>query len=826
MRYYVYKIENESFETERGALVSGMEMPVKRWTRLTAIAIWAFLCMLAVFGTAERTAYGERLPLDVKVETGFGGKAKEGAWVPVKVTVTNPGDPISGELTIRMTGDSARGNDVLYARQVDLPAGSTKVVWFTLPGKQLDSSNNRVVFYEKSADKGDAVPFSQGEVWAETQLVPSYSLFVGVGARDPDTMNFLNLLAQRGYQVIVVRLSDPEFPWESAMLESFDAIALNDISSDTFNPAQIAGIRSWVSAGGQLILAGGAGYAKTAAAFGDLAPVQASGTASVETLSSLSQLAGQPLALNEPFTVSTGTVNAGETLAEENGIPILVRNDVGQGAVLYAAYDLALQPLASWAGNPSLWEHMLVVANASPIAGKNGVTRIGDMWELNSALDYFPQMVPPEYRFLALLFLLYAVLVAPAMYLVLKAVDRREWAWVAIPAFAVLTSAVIYGIGASGRGDVLAQTLSITELNGNGTAVKTSASSFFVPNGGDYEIDWEGQRNLTPFVWMGGGSRFAGKPDLIVRKGPERTVAKFENVPYWSVRKLFSARDIVQEQGKFDYSIQLDSSGLRGQVVNNTNRDLYEAGVLIGQQWIRIGDMKQGETKTFQTASANLGGVFQYDLGSLVFPYGGRDDRRDRERALLNSYIRNVHAAVPGGYVKGSQGGGILIAFAETKQSEFKIDGASVNASQIELLTQPIHIDYVQGDRFYIPSGVIVPSITDNNLTHLEYTGRNGILMVGRGDFTLEYFLPIKAGMQPEKAVFSMLPAASNFTVHIWNEKGKAWEPVTGLEFELTGAKLQEALADGRILRLKVEHTQNNGRLQLPELRVEGAVGK
>ncbi|PYI51735.1 DUF4350 domain-containing protein [Paenibacillus flagellatus] len=789
-----------------------------RWARWIGAALMVAVLWAAFAAAAVETAFAQKGPIDIVVEPGIDGKMKNGKWFPVKFTLTNKGDDVSGELAVRMTGDPNGGRSVVYAQHVDLPRQTTKVVWMTLPGKMMNANNNIVLFYDKGVDQGSPVPFSQGNVSIETKPISPETLFVGVVARDPDTLNFLSLLNQKGYQVQTVRLPIADFPWEATMLDGLDVIAFNDAPTDALKPEQAKQIAAWAERGGRLVLAGGAGYAKTAAAFGEWSPVTVSGTTAVTTLDEFARATGKELPLNGAFTVSSATVKDGETLYAEKGVPLIVEKRHGQGSITYVAYDLALQPVASWTGNPAIWERLLSGSLVSNGASRGPMGAWDNMWELNNALEQFPELVPPAYGVLTLLFLVYAIVVAPALYLVLKRIDRREWAWFAIPSIAVVTSVLIYAVGASDRGSTLAQTLAVNELSGTGSATRMAASSVFVPSGGDYEIEWSGKRSISPFMVNDGRTLQGGNADMIIRTDAERTVASFENVPFWSVRKAFGAQEAVSDAGKFDYSISIDASGVKGEVTNLTKGDLYEAGLFFGSQWVRIGDMKPGEKKPFQLSPAASPGMPGGDWGNYVFPYQGNRDMNQRERSLLNSYSQSKW----NGPVNSRQLEPTLIGFAKSKEALFKIDGKPVASERIDMFVQRLKLDFVQGDRVFIPRGILTPFVETSNVTHMS-SYFNGGIDVGKGDFTIVFRLPERKEWQFEKATLSMAQQPS-FAVELWNESKQSWAPLQGGKTELTAEQLKEALTGGNGIRLKVTNSQNGGRFNYPDLTVEGAV--
>ena len=174
-----------------------------------------------------------------------------------------------------------------------------------------------------------------------------------------------------------------------SLLNGLDVIVINNFASDTLSEPQRKAITDWVNGGGTLILAGGAGYAKTAAPFADITPVVADGTTTVHSLAELEKLGGKPLNLDGAFTISTAKAVEGAQIGiEANGQPLFASKGYGQGSVQYAAYDLAMEPVSSWAGHPDAWASIL--RNNLPMVGaQNGMYYNSLMDSLNYVLGIF-----------------------------------------------------------------------------------------------------------------------------------------------------------------------------------------------------------------------------------------------------------------------------------------------------------------------------------------------------------------------------------------------------------------------------------------------------
>lgn len=775
----------------------------------------AFQTLGGTVGAAPATS-----GVELQIQAGIDGKTKEGRWFPVKFTLTSPSEDINGDLVVQMVSPTG-GKDIAYVKRVELPKQSTKTVWMALPGMALNSRNNVVKLYQGPVDGGTLVPIAKGKDYIETAAMRSTQ--VGVLARDPDTLNFLSLLNTQGYDVSVSRLNVADFPAETMMLDGLDVIALNDIASDQLGPEQVQAINGWVARGGSLILAGGAGYSRTAKAFESLSPVTYQGTSSLSELNSLENLAAKELTLTGPFTVSSAAVKSGNVLAQEGQIPLLVNKEVEKGRVWYIGYDLSLQPLASWTGNPMLWEQVLqprLVTTASKSGFQANI--MNRYWDLQYILDFFPSMNTPSFFLLLTLFLVYVLIAAPLLYLLLKRWDKREWAWVVIPVLSIVSSIGIFGVGASDKSSVMTHTLNTLELSGNGQGTRSAATAVFVPSGGTYELQLPKSAQVLSFSdnrgSMNPNGQLAGTTDQYLYMEPEAARLVWTDVPYWSVRKALVEHAESEPLGKFDVAASIDNNGIKGEVTNQTKSDLTNVSLIYNRQLFAVGDLKAGEKKAI-SGSINTMPQGYVDFGQMMFPFSpaGGPDAFNRERQMVNSYINRLW----------NTGAGVetmVIGWSKDHESLYQVNGRKTQSDQLNMWVQEVKLQVVQGDKIFIPYGYLNPSIVQNNLQQM-YSEPDGNMYVGNGDFTFEYKLPVIQGARYDtlriQSVGGLPPYLS---LQIWNETKKDWDPLDlRAAFVLQDGRQNEMLIGGRTIRLKATVTQDLG-FRYPQVALEGTV--
>lgn len=781
-------------------------------------------CLCSLLWSRPAAASGS---IELRTEAGYDGKMKEGQWFPVKFVVTSTSEDVSGDLVVQIANPIG-GNDTTYIKSVDLPKQTSKVVWMSLPGVSYNEKNNSIKFYKGGISKGEIMPISKGNNYITT--APTQSIQVGVLARDTDTLNFLSLLQSKNMAVTVIHLKPEQLPGESVMLDSLDVLALNDFASDQLKEDQVKAITSWVNRGGTLVLAGGAGYPKTAKAFESLSPVAYTGTASLYALSSLEQASGKELKLGEPFTISTSGLRAGEVITQEQQQPLFAKKNTGSGEVWYVAYDLALNPIASWSGNPEIWEKVLQ-RHSGPTNLKQvrpGGNSVWDQFrEIQYTLDYFPSLEQPSFFTLLIAFLIYVVLVAPILYLLLKKMDKREWAWIMIPAISILSSLVIFIIGSSDKRTPLIHTLNTLELDGNGNGQRISAAAVFVPNGGSYELEAPKatQTVVADSTNQNSGyyNQLTGISEQYIRQDAEKTQIQWSDVPYWSVRKAWMKSDDTEQLGKFEVNLAADSNGLKGEISNGTKSDLTDIHILLNRKIYSVGELKVGEKKPIALASPSIANS-DHDYGHLLFNTAtiggyrrGNMDIRERERQMINSYMnsKGLDHEKP-----------LIVGWSKDKQSLFQVTGKNAKSDQLNMWIQEIDLQVVQGDKVSIPAGYASPKIVNSSTNQLIMES-NGKAVINNGSVTFEYRLPRIQDVSYSK-LDMRLPAGTghspSLTWELWNGESQAWEP---LDLRAAVEKKEHLQAyilnDGTTIRMKAVTTQQTG-FHFPEVALEGTV--
>jgi hypothetical protein len=743
------------------------------------------------------------------------GYAKEDSLVPVDITLTNSGEGLSGDLAVT-TVNPVGGNDIVYLKQLELPAGSVKTVTFTMPSLNYNSKNSRVDFYKDGIAKNNPVSLPKNNY---ISLRTVSDVLVGGLTRDPDTLQFLALSGSNSVRVSPVPLDLAKLPTDPLLLSSLDALVFNDVSTDALTEDQVQAIQAWVRDGGKLIIAGGAQYAKTVQAFRTLAPLAYEKTMQTDTLSAFEQESGKPLKLNDPITLATGKLQSGKVQLMQNGTPLIMRTPLGSGAVYSMAYDLAEPSLSAWVGNADIWN---LVLDPGGNAGANfAKVQVNTYYNLNRTLDLFPSIKPPDFKTLSLLFVLYSILVAPVLYLILKKFDKREWAWAIIPLLALVSTAGIYAVGAQDKSSTLAHELNQYYLSGDGGGSRLSYTAVFVPRSGNVDAEFPNGAHISPLSpdnsYNNINNSLSQNADVYLRQVEGKAQLEWKKVPFWSVRKVKWQQGGLQELGQFNTTVTLKASLLTGTVGNATPVDMQYVHIIVNGQLIVIGDLAAGESKPFSEPLTPNPARYSDDIANQMFmaTAGSQTYEYERERRLISSVLEERS-------MNGQTSEPLVLGWSKDKQSDLRIEGKTPRTDRLNLYMQPITVIESFEGNVSLPMGYIKPKIVEQKMSNF-YEMPNGSIGGENGYFDLEYQLPKEKAIDYRSLTFRH-SANMPIALQIWNNQLAEWQPITpnGWEWS-TDKEIASYVSSKKTIRFRIE-VQTSFDMQLPEIALEGSV--
>lgn len=407
------------------------------------LVLAALLCLLSLTGFAPQP---QNLPgtLSLIVEPGFTGYFRDTAWMPIQVRAVNDGGDVSGRLVVRpeTSGDAIANT---YSAALSLPANARQTAFLYVTARAY-ATQVRVEFID---DNGVVLAAERAPVRA---VQPQDRLYVVVSESPIGTVDMSGATIG-GFNAYQADWTPADLPERASALDSVDMMLFSEVDTSTLSAGQRQAIEDWVIAGGHLVVAGGANWQATAAGLGDLLPLTVTSAQTVDDLGALGGWLRLPTDdLDAQTVLATGDLlpNAQVLVSTADGLPIIARRSLGSGTVDYLTADPNAAPLRGWGRLADLWFTLATSTGTQP-GWSHGIVD----WEAAAqAVEILPGFDPlPDVLPLCGFLALYIALIGPVNYLILSRINRREWAWVTIPALIVVFSAFAWVIGFNLRGN-------------------------------------------------------------------------------------------------------------------------------------------------------------------------------------------------------------------------------------------------------------------------------------------------------------------------------------------------------------------------------------
>ena len=438
--------------TETSPSVSaGRDRLFRRATAALLAGMLALLIAAPALAQSPTPAASPQQSGDLRIlaEPLLAGHARPGSWTAVRVRVENDGPSISGELLIRGQGQQATQSR--YGVLADLPTGTRKE--FTL--------------YAQTALFGSRlnVDLVSGDTTLASQAVAikshdAFTPIVAIVAEHPEGVlhDLEGALVNPNVQnSTVIQLRPFDLPSRVEAWAAVDRLVWQDVDAADLSDAQLDALKLWVGAGGRLVVLGGTTGPGPMSRFEELLPFVPTSTVDAQP-TDLASLLGAPPSDAISVPALTGTLSHGTVLARSGEAVIAAEAGYGRGSVVMIGFNPAEPWIGGKAPGEGLW-HRLMPQSSTAVLNPLQIT---DDSQIVYALQNLPAIDLPPIEQLFVLLLAYIALIGPVNYLILRKLDKREWAWITIPALVVVFAGASYGMGASLKGsDVIVNQIAV-----------------------------------------------------------------------------------------------------------------------------------------------------------------------------------------------------------------------------------------------------------------------------------------------------------------------------------------------------------------------------
>jgi hypothetical protein len=547
------------------------------------------------------------------------GHARLGSWIAIEVRLVNSGPSISGEL--RLQGGAQGGTRYATAVQLDSPSDKTWILHAQPPsfGQELEVAlvvGGEVTLREKIA----------------VSIHDAGQLIVGVIAENaPGVVGSLSLPGLQDRQpAVLVPLTVADLPTRIEAWSALDRLVWQDVDASTLESDQLTALRGWLALGGRLIIIGGTSGIGVLGAFpDDLLPFRPASTIDVAP-PSLTSLLGTPPKGATDLPAMAGELIRGRALATSGDRVIAAQATYGSGSVTILGVDPTVGWIAESTAGRSLWPALIPPRSEGTVA-------IGDDTQIVAAVGNLPSLALPPLGGLLLLLVGYVALIGPVNYLVLKRIDRREWAWITMPILIVGFAVGAYAFGSALRGSsIIVNEVGI--VRGAPDATEGSANVYlgvFSPSRGTYQVAIPGGALLSSPI---SGDIFGGSGvSLDVIQGDPSRVRNLA-VGFGSLRTIRAESQSTVP--KIHAELALVDGKLTGIVRNDSDQTLERPAVVLGGNVKVLRDLLPGEqvdvsltiapTPFGQSLSDRLFGQVFFDNSAATSDASRRDQTRHR----------------------------------------------------------------------------------------------------------------------------------------------------------------------------------------------------
>ena len=501
------------------------------------------------------------------------GHARLGSWLAIEVRLQNEGAPVTGEL--RLQGGSQGGTR--FSVPVDLPSPSDKrYTLYAQPpsfGQQIE-----VLLYV-----GDKVVTSQKVAFT---LHDASQMTIGVVAAQPaGIVSGIQLPAvQNSTNPVIIPLDVSDLPERLEAWSALDRLIWQDVDSNQLSSRQVAALRGWLALGGRLIVVGGTSGPSVMSGFPDeILPYRPETTVDVAPASLTALLAQVPDDATDVPALG-GELTRGRALVTSGDRAVAADAAYGSGGVAVIGFDPTVGWIAESKATVALWRNLIP-------ARTSGTLGTGDDSQIVGAVSDLPALALPPIGGLVLLLFGYIALIGPINYLVLKRLDKREWAWVTMPALIAIFAVGAYAYGSALRGsDVIVNEVAV--VRGAPDATEGSAQVYlgiFSPTRGSYQVSMPGGALLSAPV---NGDFFGGQGAVLDVVQGDTAKVRDLSVGFGSLRTVRAETPV--DVPLLHTDLQLVDGVVTGTIQNDSKVILEAPAVVLGGSVVVLPDIAPG----------------------------------------------------------------------------------------------------------------------------------------------------------------------------------------------------------------------------------------
>lgn len=661
-----------------------------------------FLVSIVMLSVSYK-AYAEEQSLYVEAEIGFENRVKHDSPTVLNVTITNNGESFSGDFVVDAPVNYNLGSGLVFP--LDIAKGETKTIPIYLDGfisqNYYGSGNSDIFyFYEGGIEKGKLVKYD-GDSGVNPRMISPLSKTMIVLTTRPDELSAIEDMRKvLGEDLVTHYATSKEDTYlvdDYRGLSHIDIIIFDNIAMQDLSERQQQAIYKWVQTGGVLAFSPTELAKSGAGIFKEDMPLQLGNEITVPK-EIFKNYANLDAVVNEIKIYESNIAKDSMPTFQLDGYTFAAGTTIGQGKVIQFAFPLYDAVITN------LRDYGQIVKNSLKIENKvntSSVSEVSNWTYLNELFDTFNVSV----WVLIGGFFVYMIIIGPVLYRVLKKKDLREKMWLYIPIIAVVTSIMIFIIGAKDRiFTPQVKQMAVFEMNDDGSLQGTYINSIMSNRSGDFELTMD--NNTTALSSSNNG--IDGGPlhqKSYIKETSDGKTLSLLNFNYWSIQSVVGTT-LINEGGQLTTDLTLQNRVLTGTITNTLPIDLSGLSLLSGADEFELGSIKAGETINVDL-NVNRQSLIEPINNYNRYNYNGVNAAHLEKMYALQSYAINKN---------GGNELPLLVGWSDISLVPIEITGGS-KQNTISYFSKPVNINVVIGNEIVLTNEDTIPVLLGNDNT-------------------------------------------------------------------------------------------------------------
>lgn len=707
------------------------------------------------------SVYSKDGQMMLSVDYGYGHYAKYGRTMRVLADITNKGGDFYG--WVRVVVPNKSGKNVVYRKEISIAKGDEEQVIINVPIKD-DTGLLKVSLQDK---KEKTIAETEGKIDLGNR---DSQVCIGILSDNRESLSYFDTFASK-----VFYFNESNLPDDYLGLDNLDVILIDHYDTGSLSEKQLTAIEKWVEEGGTLVIGTGK-YAentldklkdrysitltqKTTAAVTfkisqqviqdlkqhilsyaerrnlilesiknqnealrkngqktiDIAGISPDQWAE-ECIGWLKETSVQRMAAKAELKNCTDKIFIGNSL-------LLQKRSIGDGVV--QLFDINLGLKGKEAHNLGAAWLVSVLDNMSNTKKQQLQQEYFGNYvshDITGGISYTDAREIPKTGGFALILGIYVLLLSPVTFLLLRKFDRRNLAWFASPALAVLFTLVIYFMGLHTRiKEPFAGYIDILDFKENNKAEEEIYFALTAPYNKKYTVTLDKNYPITELNtgnndFYSYDTRQKKQIDLqkyttAISSGTDNSQLEVNKNPAFS-SLYYQTESSYTVENRLTYKLRYTGTSIEGTVTNGYDFDLSDVILLSDGYLIYIGDVKKGETvpledkKSLFLTTRDI--FYNNDLLNSI------SDGKQKEKNTENDRVTNILYYLGENKLLNQPESNYLIAFVKGQEEPFfqnlpqdtviKDLRKKMECYGSKIIMVKVNTDYTQDERTFVPS--------------------------------------------------------------------------------------------------------------------------